>query len=351
MRFRLLLIGSGLALLTVAASARIVGSRASRAPGKLVAERDSLRWVSPAPSESARSRSSPPPLTVVNTGGTPVRITKVTTSCGCATARVEPLLVPPQGKATVSIDSLEVGIRAAQITLETDSPTTPQVLLQVMVKGHRRPPYVFQVICELFYQEGFTREDTRELTVETIELKGTPENRPAVACDLPFLQIDSRGATEKTHALDPALVARTYRYQVGFAKDPPAEAFAGTVSVADPWISGRVLGRNVLGEANRPIRVAPSRLVLDLGGADGTAARVRFSAKGRGHAALRAEPEVDDGPLVVEATGARDEAGLHAFEVRWKPGREATDGVFNVIVRSGSSGVETVTIPVRRWRG
>jgi len=127
-----LLVGVTLPLLWMIRS----GSRATLS-GLIQAKQPTLHWQCPEPVIGSSSSPSTPTFELVNPGGSPVQIKSIRTNCGCAAAQAEPEIVPPGGRSVVrvGVDSLEVGSRAATITLETDSPTTPQVILTVVAEG------------------------------------------------------------------------------------------------------------------------------------------------------------------------------------------------------------------------
>jgi len=352
MRLRMLLFGSGLVAVVGSLAAWGLSARtAAGSPGRLQAVQGELHWQSPVPSAKSSVVEHPPTFRLRNVGGTPVRILALKTNCGCASATANPMVVPPGGESmvTVVMDPIEVGVRAATITVETDAPATPTVGLQIMVEGFRRPPYLFQLSGQLFYQEGYTPEEAREIQVQVIALSGVPERPPVVTSDLPFLQLGIPTVTRRPYLVDAKMQVLSYLFPIRFRSKPPNEAFSGEVAVVDPWDSDRVLRQKVFGEYNRPIRVAPSRLMLDVGGGNELPASARFLARSmRVGEPLKVLAEKEDGPLAVEALGnGLDEGGFQTFEVRWKPGRELVEGVYNVTVRPEAGGVALLTVPVR----
>lgn len=291
-----------------------------------------------------------PTFELVNVGGTPIEILSVSTACGCATVTAEPLVVPPGGKTAVSVkmDPLEVGARAATFTVETDSPISPRVYLQLTQEGYRRPPYVFLFTAELFYQRGYSKFDTREVLVDTVEPAGSTGAPPAVTSDLAFLRFDPLGSKEKPFAADPRMVVRSYRYEVRLVADPPTTAFAGRALVSDPWVPGRVLERNIFGEANPPIHAVPARLILQVDSPDTARSRRAFIARStRDRGPLTARIADEGAPLILELQGKPHENGYHTYLVRCKPGLKVTDGEYEIIVQAdGPESTEQLTIPV-----
>jgi hypothetical protein len=210
--------------------------------------------------------------------------------------------------------------------LQTDFSASPQIQLQLFVEGCRIPPYLFQFAGDLYYPEGYSADDVRNVTVDTIEPKGTPEVPPRLTSDLPFLRFEPPTVSERPFLTDATLIVRTYRFPVKFASPPPAERFDGEISVLDSWVAGRVLRCKVHGDANLPIRAAPSHLILTVGGPADTRSRARFLARAtKDRAPLRAEAEgSESSSLIVEAVEQAREDESTTFEMRWKPGRPVT---------------------------
>ena len=70
------------------------------------------------------------------------------------------------------MERIDVGTRGAAIVLGTDSPQTPEVRLQLIEEGYRRPPFVLQFQADLFYPQGFSKSEVREATVEVVIPEG-----------------------------------------------------------------------------------------------------------------------------------------------------------------------------------
>jgi len=68
-----------------------------------------------------------------NTGSTPLIITNVQTSCGCTTAEkpTEPIAKGKSSKIVVKYDTKRVGNFTKTITVTTNSPTEPTILLTI----------------------------------------------------------------------------------------------------------------------------------------------------------------------------------------------------------------------------
>ena len=345
MQTRVLLFGTGVAMIA-AAGLLAAGRLGKSTPGELRAMQPAVEWRCADPSIARGSSPAGPEFEVVNVGGSPVRILSISTSCGCAKAEASPLLVPPGGRSTVAVtvDSSEVGVRVSTITLQTDAPATPSVELRVAVEGYRDPPYLVDATKALCFREGYSPGEPREFVVNAVALKSMPEAAPSVTSDLPFLEFGPPTFVDKQHVKGPEVVIRSYQYPVRFAAAPPDEGFSGRVSVADPWVEGRTIQSMVLGEPNRPIRVVPSRLVLDLAKNGPTRFLARSNRRDRSLTAVAEDP---NGPLLVEEVEEVGESGFHAFNVRCKDARGDFGGAHRIIVRVGDGGGESLTVPVR----
>ena len=127
-------IGMGILLIASTAGSRLYIARPVL-PGKLVVKEGLLTWRSP---EDGTFR----PLSVEetkttfelhNVGGQAVRILEYTTSCGCATPRVQPTTIPAGRRGIVEVQStaFPTGEKMATVKLRTDSEASPEVVLNL----------------------------------------------------------------------------------------------------------------------------------------------------------------------------------------------------------------------------
>ncbi|MFQ5855042.1 MAG: DUF1573 domain-containing protein [Anaerolineae bacterium] len=82
-------------------------------------------------------------LPVRNTGEKDLHIESVSTSCGCTSAKVEPMTIPPNGEGTLSIDynsglHPDKGPIFRTVYIASDDPETPEA--QVEIRGDVRVP-------------------------------------------------------------------------------------------------------------------------------------------------------------------------------------------------------------------
>ena len=188
-------------------------------PGRLVPLQADLSWRSSPPGESNDLETA---FVLRNVGGEPVEVVSVTTGCGCVEARVEPKIVAPgqETEVLLRVDPVEVGTRPVPIYLVTDSPLTPDVQLELMVKGYRSPPYLFEIRGELYYPAGSTLEE-RRLRVSTVEPRVDQGVRPIVSLseDLDFLRVGDPVVVDEFDDERPDFVVRTYEYPSSLCRD------------------------------------------------------------------------------------------------------------------------------------
>ena len=153
----LLLTGAGLFLLSISIGLSVRAR--SLSPGKLVARHPEVLWRHPAPRE-ASSRlptidEAGGTFEVENVGGRPVRILGVQASCGCATPKISPSVIPPGqlGRVDVRTTPFAVGERLVTVDLRTDSPLSPTLNLRLRAFGWRRPPLLLQTGGDLIYRD------------------------------------------------------------------------------------------------------------------------------------------------------------------------------------------------------
>ena len=284
-----------------------------------------------------------------NLGGLPVRILAMQSSCGCMEPKIQTTTIEPGKIVVVEVAPLplDVGEKLAAVTLRTDSPLTPEVVLQLRMIGGRRPPYLLQAAGELTWMDGGVKAGQRTIVVTSIEWADSKREPPILECTLPFLKVGFPDFEEEPYT-KPGVVQRRYTYQVGFVSDPPRGAFSGEVKVPDPWDPRHVERIVVHGETLAPLRVFPSRMVLHLRkGSETREVKADFLV-------CAAEPAPD---LTLEAGGA-EESPLLVGNMKWvEEGRRATfsvgvkqgrarEGVFPVVIRRPSSPTERVVVPI-----
>ncbi len=328
--------------------------RAPAGPGKLVPRQSTLTWRGPEKPKSTRTGAlsideASAKFEIENVGGWPVHIIAVQSSCGCAEPKVQPMTIEPGRLGIVEVRALplQVGEKLAIVTLQTDSPSTPEVVLQLRLIGGRRPPFLLQAGGELTWTAGFSKTDTRTISATTVELQGSKRQPPIVKAPSSFLTVGPPAFDESPYT-KPGTVQRRYVYEVRFNSDPPPGVFSDEVLVIDPWDPQHVERSIVHAETLPPLRVVPSRTVLYLAKRpESREARADFLI-------FTANPSLDlevgaeggkESPLVISPVQWVERGRRAAFSIGVKPGR-MREGVFSIIVRRSSSPTERVVVPV-----
>lgn len=238
-------------------------------PGKLVAVQEELVW-------KGISGNIPDTLAVgefklANTGGNPVRIVETISSCGCAKPTVSTAVVQPNAQTTVRVEALvqAVGEKVATVTLQTDSPLTPEVILKLRVISDRRPPFLVTAVGDITFRGDYSLDEPRQIVAVTL-VPITEENRePIIWHQIPFLKVNPP-IIDETVLAEKALRQVRYAYKVGLSSRPPEGLFSGEILVTDPWDANNLVRITVSLETPSPIRVIPSRLIVKRDGRDGT---------------------------------------------------------------------------------
>lgn len=150
-----------------------------------------MTWTSPAdkPYRKLGLDEASATFEVENVGGVPVHITDVETSCGCAMPEIEPRTIAAGGVGVVKVKAtpLDTGEKTVSLTLNTDSPASPQVVLRLHIVGSRQPPYMTQAGGDLGYISDFSEPEVREIFAFTLESADADPTPPAATSDLPNL--------------------------------------------------------------------------------------------------------------------------------------------------------------------
>lgn len=340
--------GLGLSLMglaTITLSASLVLRSVGNADSVLVPRESVLVWKGEATGTPGQPTRADVRFMLDNVGRGAVRVLSTESGCGCARPIVRPAVVAPGGVATVDVSALPVpvGQKDVQITVHTDSATSPDVLLTLPIMGTREPPFLFQFWGDLNFRGGYSSDLSREITVATVE----PRNQPAVAdlevsTDVPFFKIEPAGIVEQPYT-DTEAVLRKRRYKVGFT-EKPSGTFTGSVIVKDPWEPRSSMTIGVAGQFQSGLTVAPARVVLN--GPENTKASLLVIAD-EPIAALDLDIEGPPGlPLTVEDSGLGKKA-VRAHRLTVVLGGPASDwvGLASIKIRQPGSRDE-LTVPV-----
>lgn len=167
---------------------------------------------------------------------------------------------------------------------------------------------------------------------------------PVPTRDLPFLETGAPEVDERECEISPDLVIRDCAFDVRLATDAPG-TFTGWMTINDPWQEDRQHRLPVLGEADRPIQVSPSRLRLEIPGSDADqgAGSARLLVRSPYPAAdLRIEAE-EDAPIRIERSGTPSERSS-LFQVTAT--KEALPGSYQLVVHASSHTDDRTRVPV-----
>lgn len=201
-----------------------------------------------------------------NSGGRPVRITSVTSGCGCTVADVQPKVVGPgeAGFVEAAFRPLDVDVRDVAIQIQTDSPSATEKMLKLRIVGNRQPPYLYDVKANLFFGDEALRADPRTISVVMIEKDHAPAP-PAVDCDLAFVKLVYDGCMSEPHLIE-GTYKRSYSYKVYFSNDLPGEDFSGEVRIVRPRDDSVLRRIPIAGWPVPEITSIPARILITMGG-------------------------------------------------------------------------------------
>jgi hypothetical protein len=275
-----------------------------------------------------------------------VTIRQVGSGCGCAKPRLDRSILPARASTSLWVDvtPIEHGGRTIAIEVESDSPITPLLALELKVQGWRKPPYVQSILGDLTFRDD--RPGTA-LAFEVSSLCISGDDKPLqLSCSLPCIELARVAVTRKEGPDGSHQVLRIERFEAKLASPPPDESLIGEVFVDDPWNHGRRLTLPVRFDVPPPVRVLPSRIVLNTRN-DNIPSTAALLVLGREDLPEEFEvvPRNPDAPLlVVRAALANRSKRVAKYTVTLKPGI-SRPGSFGLIVR-GVDGVTEETIHV-----
>lgn len=341
---------TGVGLLLVAAALSGWSDDRPSLPGKLLAKEELLTWRAPdekgyRPLTLSDTRTT---FDLRNVGGQPVRILEITSSCGCATPKMEPTTIPPGGTGTVEVQAipLQVGERLAIVTLKTDSPATPEVVLQLRIVGSRRPPFLLTAVGDLSFVAGAEEASVREIIATTIEVAGSPPKAPLIKTNVQSLVLDSPTLRAEAPYVEAGTVLRDYVVEVRLVASARQGAFTGDVSVVDPWDAEHIEHLRVHGEVLPILSAVPSRILLRVSQSRVDAEIDASLSVASRHPApdLAIELENDEAPLTISGPRLVGDGQRSVFTIGLKAG-VPRDGEYEIRVRERSTD-ETLSIPV-----
>jgi len=253
-------------------------------------------------------------FTLKNTGGLPVTIDHLQSSCTCTKATVSPQVIPPgaEGVVTVVVTPAAAGRVDARVDVHTAAVPPETIGLQVRVETLRKVPFLFTAGGELMFLGGSKVGEARDLYVTTLEATQSGSQAPLIDVDLPCVTIEPPTVTREPYEQGGEGVAEyrgtyicKYVYPIRLTSTPPpGDTFDGRVRITDPWDPSHVVTEVIRGESANIVRVIPPRLVLHY---DVATKRYRpatcLTVSKSGHP-VRLIPESTDSPLKVASEAA-----------------------------------------------
>jgi len=252
-------------------------------------------------------------------------------------------MIEPGASASVDVSAtpFPVGERTVAITLNTDSPVTPKIHLQLRMIGSRRPPFLLAVDGSLAFSRRGGPDESLAVSVFTIE-PSRRDGEPVIRSDIPALIFERVGLEEKPWN-DPGLFQRRYLFRARL-QGGPTGTISGTASIADPWEPARVETISVYRPDSANLRLFPSRVVFHADPGPPNEASAQFSL-------MMSDPEdsieVDagTGPFRVERLDADSRGRMIAYRLRSATGAAIPAGEYSISARVGSDPAR-LAIPV-----
>ena len=313
--------------------------------GKLVAVRSMITWNSPSVREGIHSMRARVNFPLLNEGRSAVHIISVESACGCTTPTVRPTEIGPGGAGLSAVGTpLTSGERTVVMTIHTDSPLTPEVIVRLKMVSNRLPPFIVGVAGDFAYTDGYGSDVSRDLVVTAIE-RGPPGKAPRVLSDLPFLSFSGPTVQECPYD-ESTLLLRTYTFRVAFHNGIPTDSFAGRIWAVDPWTGANAEGVLAFHRATPAIVIAPKSVSLNFDPGEGAcSARIAVITKTE-MPLLVVEPASDSEALHVSEVVAKSAGRSRTFLIRADPAAAKRIKRFSLIVRASPSDNNPTVVPV-----
>jgi hypothetical protein len=203
-------------------------------------------------------------IKVHNKGTVPLKITKITTSCGCTQAKMEDKdkTIAPGASSPLSITANPAKIAGGfesrkSVTLNSNDPVTPALKFDVIVKVN--PEYLLEPAQVEFGQveKGKTHEQTillRQLTDQPIEIKNLVSMARNQSLEL------SHEPRPKEQWLDPNKAE--YNIRVKLADSVPLGKFSGRISIVTTCKRRAEVPVTVTADVTSWYAITPARMLV-----------------------------------------------------------------------------------------
>ncbi len=342
---KLVLFGMIAAVLPAICFAFVITRR--RDPGHLIAIEPSVEWQSTPTRDAGAGVHVPARFVLKNTGGKAVAIHEVRSGCGCAKPRLLESVVQPGKQANLLVDPtpIEFGGRTVSIDVETDSPKTPRLTLELQVKGWHKPPYLQNVLGDLTFRDA---EPGTAITFETTSFCTRGDDTPLrITNSIPGLAINLKESIRKDSPDGANLMLRIDRYEAKVVAKPSEAAQIGSLTVDDPWNEGHNIALPVRFDVVPAIRIIPSRITLNTGKSGSAPPAQEFRVLGRKDlpASLENAARADASVLEIERQSPAEASGRVAKYRVALTSAVATPRTIELVLRGFGDGLER-TVPV-----
>ena len=277
-----------------------------------------------------------------------VHVTSVDSGCGCTIPSVTPTTVQPYATALVTAigTPLSSGERTVAITVHTDSPLSPEIVLHFKMITDRVPPFITAVAGDFAYPESYAADEGRDFLVTTVE-SGQLTAAPIVKTDLPFLSIAKPRVREAPYD-ESSLKLKTYTYRVTFNSKPETESFTGSIWAVDPGTGAKTEDVLAFHRAKRSIIAVPSAVTLSLGTdrESDQAQLTLLTEREMPHIVVDTADEADRKVIEISEMPRENASRLRRFLIRAStPGRHETHSL-SLRVKENAAAAACIVVPV-----
>lgn len=157
---------------------------------------------------------------VTNRGGSDLVLGRVSTTCGCSVASIEPNVVGPGRSAIITVEGHPPGSgeNHVSIHIETNQPDRPELVLHLTMVGSTSVPYVATSSVAVPFGTVRRENPPERFWIETREREGQRPWIDSVRSSLPTLRVS--GGLESERSLGDGVVFRRYVYEARFEPIP-----------------------------------------------------------------------------------------------------------------------------------
>ncbi len=283
---------------------------------------------------------------IQNVGDRPVKLGDPSTTCGCSVASISQKLIVPGSFAEIQVKGEPplVGRKRVEIRMPTDSTDLPEVVLELIMVGPGKTPYVaFDSKAVNF--GSLSRNDLpvkKEVMIMTRETVGRTPWISRLESTVDGLSFEG-GPTEESD-LGNRVLARTYRYRAILSQKTKAASLDGTLRVFGNDRSASILELPILGRFHEAVLASPSVLYSSYAPSEKLEPlKVVISCNGSDFNANAVEPE--EVPPSVRVRRVSNSKQSTIFEVEWE--KSVSDDLRATLTfRTGVSESPKISVPL-----